>query len=101
MNSFANPFMRLASTPVFAHAAEIKRWARQALELDQKVIISVNEIACPQPGCPPQETVILVLRAGSAVKLSIHKALADVIEADVEDAARNAEALASSSSTVS
>ena len=101
MNSFVNPFTRQASPPVFAHAAEVKRWARQALALDQKVIISVNEIACPQPGCPPQETVILVLRAGSAVKLSIHKALADVIEADVVDAARNPEALEPSSATVS
>ncbi len=93
MNSFVNPFMQQAPRPVFAHAAEIKRWTRQALELDQKVVISVNEIACPQPDCPPQETVILVLRAGNAVKLSIHKALADVSEADVIDAARTAEAL--------
>lgn len=101
MNSFVNPFARPPSTPIFAHAATIKTWVRKALALDGRVVVSVNEIACAQPGCPPEETVILVLRAGSAVKLSIHKAVADVIEADVIDAARDGEALQPSSSATS
>ena len=93
MNGFVNPLKRPQSAPLFAHAAAIKSWVRQALGLDPKVVVSVNEIACAMPDCPPQETVILVLRAGSAVKLSIHKALADVVEADVVDAVRDRESL--------
>lgn len=101
MNSIVNPLRRLSSGPVFVQASKIKAWVRQALELDEAVVVSVNEIACAQPGCPPEETVILVLRAGRAMKLSIHKALADVIEADVIEASGKGENLQPSSSTAS
>ena len=80
MNSFVNPLKRRSSGAIFAYASAIKAWVRQALGLDQEVVISVNEIACARPGCPPRETVVLVLRAGSPVRLNIHKAVADVTD---------------------
>lgn len=65
-----------------------------ALGCADDVVVSVNQLACAEPGCPPEETVIMALPAGGpALKLSIHKALADLTEADIITAAREATSL--------
>jgi hypothetical protein len=43
-----------------AHASAIKRWTRELLGLGEEVVITVQEIACADPGCPLVETVIAV-----------------------------------------
>ncbi len=44
----------------------------------------VPQTECGQPGCPPLETVIALMRPGrAAVKFKIYKALADVTAEDV------------------
>lgn len=50
-------------------------------------MISVTELARAEPGCPPCETVILVMwPEAQAWKLRIHKAMPDVEEADIRRA---------------
>ena len=67
--------------------AAIKFWTRQALALTDEYIVSVSEFACAKPNCPNRQTVILVLSEGEPTqKMSIHKTVADVSEADVFDA---------------
>ncbi|MEM7094264.1 MAG: hypothetical protein AAF567_14775 [Actinomycetota bacterium] len=46
----------------------------------------VTELECSEPGCPPIETVIALLREGEQVQHKIHKPIAEVSEADVLDA---------------
>ncbi|SDA87420.1 hypothetical protein [Sinorhizobium sp. NFACC03] len=83
MSGFVNPLAR-PRHGVPAQAATIKTWTRNALGLSDDVVVSVNQLSCAEPGCPPQETVILVLPGGNrALKLAIHKALTDVTEIDV------------------
>lgn len=80
-----NPLGRNPRIP--AAATSIKNWARSALCLEDETVISVNELTCAKPGCPPRETVILILRKSApAMRLSIHKAIPDVCERDVIDA---------------
>lgn len=80
-----NPLGRNPRMP--AATAAIKDWTRTALDIGDDVVVSVNELACPQPDCPPRETIVLVLRAGApAMRLSIHKAILDVVEQDVIEA---------------
>jgi hypothetical protein len=45
------------------HTEAIKRWTRETLRLGQEEAISVNEVACVDPGCPLVETVIAVFGA--------------------------------------
>lgn len=72
-----------------AAAAAIKEWTRAALSLCDDTAVSVNELACVQPDCPPRETVILVLQSGApATRLSIHKAIVDIDERDIDEACR-------------
>lgn len=81
-SAFVNPLQRRAPG-VVEQARAIKQWARETLALTDDTVVSVNELACHLPGCPPRETVILVMNAVETVQASIHKALAEVNEADV------------------
>lgn len=80
-----NPLGKNPGIP--AATAAIKGWARTILGLDESAVVSINELSCAKPDCPPRETVILVLRPGApALRLSVHKAIVDVTEADVTGA---------------
>lgn len=86
MTSFVNP-LKPRSTPAYAAAlARIRAWTSAQLPPGDP-IISVTELACAEPGCPPRETVILVMwDDASAWKLRIHKSMADVTDDDVRGA---------------
>ncbi|KXF75162.1 hypothetical protein ATN84_21065 [Paramesorhizobium deserti] len=79
---FVNPLAR--GTPaVISHARAIKKWTREALALPDDAVVSVNELACHVPGCPPKETVVLVMQGGRTIQVSVHKALHDVTRDDI------------------
>jgi hypothetical protein len=87
MSSFVNPLDRRGSTDLPEKATAIRLWTRQNLPLTEESVVSVSEFACNKPTCPNRQTVILVMsQDGPTQKMSIHKTLADVCEADVFDA---------------
>ena len=52
-------FGRLKPQPELAEAAQrVAGWTRERLRLPQDAIVSVSEVVCELPGCPPLETVI-------------------------------------------
>ncbi len=55
-----------ASAPAIdpSHTAAIRRWAAECLRLPEDAVVSVNEVACIDPGCPLVETVIAVFEDG-------------------------------------
>lgn len=64
--------------------AAIKQWTRAALGLGPDVVVSVNELACSVAGCPPRQTIVLVLGPDMpSRKLSIHTSLLEVNERDI------------------
>jgi hypothetical protein len=87
MSSFVNPLDRHGSIDLPERAAAIKLWARQSLPLTEESVVSVSEFSCAKPSCPNRQTVILVMSENAPTqKMSIHKSIADVCEADVFDA---------------
>jgi hypothetical protein len=63
---------------------QIKEWVRELLAIDETVTVVVSELTCREPGCPPVETVIALLRSGEpGVKYTIHRAAAEVTREDV------------------
>ena len=87
MSSFVNPFDRRGSIDLTEKVAAIKLWTRQNLPLTEESVVSVSEFACAKPNCPNRQTVILVMSEDAPTqKMSIHKTVADVSEADVFDA---------------
>lgn len=67
---------------------KIKRWTAQALELDPAIPISINQLQCHEPGCPPIETVI-VLMSSPPQQYKIHKPISDITETDIKQFTTN------------
>ena len=71
-----------------AHVRAIKEWTAREVALDEDAAVMVTELQCTEPGCPPLETCVAVLRAGRSASFKVHKALIDVTEDDVVAGAR-------------
>ena len=70
-----------------SRAGMVKGWVTERLGLMDADLVTVAELACHEPGCPPVETVVSVHKAdGGRRDWRIHKPLADIVEADVERA---------------
>ena len=83
--TFVNPLARNGPS-VINSARAIKSWMHTLLSLSEDAVVSVSELACHVPGCPPKETVILVMQGTETVQVSIHKPMTDVTEDDVAHA---------------
>ncbi len=61
---------------------QLKAWVYDLLKLDPEVPISVSQLQCTEPGCPPIETAITLL-SQPAQQYKIHKALDDIEQVDL------------------
>ena len=61
----------------------LSEWTRERFELPREAAISVSEIACPLPGCPPLETVVTFWIAERRYQFKVFKPLAEVAPDDV------------------
>jgi len=72
-------------------AEEIKAWVRQHFELVEDDLVSIAELKCHEPDCPPVETVVTVHRnKGERGSWKIHKPMSEVCQADISDALSSA-----------
>jgi hypothetical protein len=66
-------------------AALVKGWVTARFALSEADLVSVAELACHEPGCPPIETVVTVHGAdGERRTWHLHKALAEIAADDIE-----------------
>jgi len=64
--------------------ARINGWVREALGLEEEVVVMVTELRCAESDCPDVETVIAVLgEPGKARKHKLLKPLSEVTRFDV------------------
>ncbi|MEO1298300.1 MAG: hypothetical protein AAFW75_21460 [Cyanobacteria bacterium J06636_16] len=59
------------------HIQRIKTWVSEILDLTSDVSISISQLQCHEPGCPPIETVIAVMTQPPQT-FKIHAAADDV-----------------------
>ncbi|WP_204137149.1 hypothetical protein [Halomicronema sp. CCY15110] len=78
MNLFKQP--RPTANP--AAIQQIKDWVYEALALSADVPISISQLQCHEPGCPPIETVIAVMTQPTQ-SYKIHAAAAEITQAQV------------------
>lgn len=63
---------------------QIKDWAYECLPIVEGSSVSVMELECREPGCPPLETVIAVLEDAAATRQwKVHKAVPDITREDI------------------
>ena len=67
-------------------ASEVKAWVSEHLALGETDLVTVAELACHEPGCPPVETVVTVHGSDSDRRTwHIHKPLSEVEVTDIVD----------------
>ena len=72
-------------SPERLRAAErVKQWTRARFGLPQDATVSVSQIACAVPGCPPVETAIMFWSAEQKRHhFKVFKPLQEVVEEDL------------------
>jgi len=61
---------------------KIKDWLYKTLSIDKGVHISLSQLSCTEPDCPPVETVIAVM-LNPAQQYKIHKPIAEIEYIDI------------------
>jgi hypothetical protein len=70
-----------------AHADRVAAWTRERFGLAPDAVISVAELACALPGCPPLETVVMFWAAdGGRYHFKVFKRLEEVVADDLPPA---------------
>ena len=65
-------------------ASQVKAWVSQHLALTEADLVTVAELACHEPGCPPIETVVTVHEPeGQQRSWHIHRPLAEIDQAAI------------------
>lgn len=68
-----------------ATRADLKERMVRIFGLSGEDSVSVNQIACADPGCPDIETVILLMRAGEpTIALKVPTLMADISDIEIE-----------------
>ncbi|MEM8673919.1 MAG: hypothetical protein AAGF83_08615 [Cyanobacteria bacterium P01_G01_bin.67] len=65
-----------------AKAKQIKTWITEILDLDEQVTISLNQLTCHEPGCPPIETAIIIMEKPPK-QYKIHKSISEIQQLDI------------------
>ncbi len=72
-------------------AARVRAWVERVLGDPDDVTVSITQLSCREPGCPPLETCIGLLRHhGPSTAVTIHRAVADLTEEEVTRTVRAA-----------
>ncbi len=61
---------------------QIKNWLYETLSIDREVHISLSQLSCTEPNCPPVETVIAVM-LNPAQQYKIHKPITEIEYTDI------------------
>ncbi|HEY0466323.1 MAG TPA: hypothetical protein VGC79_19065 [Polyangiaceae bacterium] len=71
----------------------LKASPRRLLAAGEDDAVVVSELRCVEPGCPPIETVVALLREGNEpLQLKVHKPAVDVTDEDLRSALLEADA---------
>lgn len=78
-----NLFNQKRPTTQPEHIRQLKTWTQDVLNLPDDVPISISQLQCHEPGCPPIETVIAVMTQPPQ-SFKIHRAAGEITYADVQ-----------------
>ena len=62
--------------------AQVKTWIYKALQLDADTTLSIGQLSCTEPNCPPIETVVAIM-SKPPQQYKIHKAISDIERQDI------------------
>lgn len=62
--------------------SQIKAWVYLNLAINPEISISISQLQCHEPGCPPLETVIAIM-TNPPIQYKIHKPASQITEEDI------------------
>ncbi|MEO0825689.1 MAG: hypothetical protein AAFX95_00125 [Cyanobacteria bacterium J06639_16] len=80
-----NLFKQQRPTANSEHIQQLKTWTAEILALSADVSISISQLQCHEPGCPPIETAIAVMTQPPQT-FKIHAAAGEIVYADIQQA---------------
>lgn len=80
MNLFAKSTLKANS----GDTKQIKDWTYQILDIDSEIIISITQLQCHEPDCPPIETVIAIMTSPPQ-QYKIHKPISQITQLDIKN----------------
>ena len=63
----------------------VKDWIYQVLQINSNTVISLSQLQCQDPDCPPIQTAIAIMTSPHRV-IRIHKAIPDITYGDIVQA---------------
>ena len=79
MNLFSRTNLKADSEKI----KQVKTWIAEILNLDGQVAISLNQLTCRELGCPPIETVIVIMEQPPK-QYKIHKSITEIERSELE-----------------
>lgn len=61
----------------------LKAWVYEALEISADVPVSISQLTCHEPDCPPIETVIAVMTQPPQ-QYKLHRAASEIAKQDID-----------------
>lgn len=62
---------------------QLKAWVHEALDIPGDIPISISQLACHEPDCPPIETVIAIM-THPPQQYKLHQAVHEIGKQDVD-----------------
>ena len=79
-----NLFSKSTSKANSEKIKQIKNWTYQVLNLDSEIPISISQLQCHEPDCPPIETVIAIMTSPPQ-QYKIHKSISEITKIDINN----------------
>jgi len=76
-NKKMNLFSRQSTKADPSKIQAIKTWTYETLAISPDIPISISQLSCSEPGCPPVETVISIMKIPTET-YKIHKAVGEI-----------------------
>ena len=64
---------------------QVKDWLYEILQINHQTVISISQLQCQDPDCPPIQTAIAIMTSPHRI-IRIHKAISDITYVDVVQA---------------
>ena len=61
----------------------LKSWVHEALEMSADVPVSISQLACHKPDCPPVETVIAIMTYPPQ-QYKLHQPMSEIAQSDIQ-----------------
>ena len=66
-----------------AKISELKAWVYEAFEIEDDVPVSISQLACHEPDCPPVETVIAIMTSPPQ-QYKLHRPITEITQSDIQ-----------------